>query len=98
MKSLVHIGLGSLLIGYSPIRIVWRDCNAPAIGVSVTLVRSNLADEIETVAGERRGQFSGSERLQATIVDGHATLDDDRDPGLLLGKVVDLYAVLRAFR
>src|ERR1035438_4241508 len=53
----------------SPVR---RHSDAPTIHVSVPLMRSFLADEIESVAGEGCDHLSGRERTDAAVVDAHA--------------------------
>ena len=47
------------------------DCHrdASAVGVSVALMRSLLADEIESIAGEGGDDLSGCERADAAVVD-----------------------------
>ena len=63
---------------------VWRDRHAAPVRVVVTLMRTLLANEKESVAFEGSYKFSGSKRPEATVVDGHL-LGGNRDAGFLLG-------------
>jgi hypothetical protein len=56
-----------------------------------------LADEIKTVAGEGGNDFSGCERPDTTVVDVHG-LHGDGDAGFLLGNLLNLHRIVRAFR
>jgi hypothetical protein len=50
---------------------VGRHRNATAVGVPVSLVRPDLAHEIEPVAREGCDKFPRGERPQTPVVDGH---------------------------
>ena len=60
-----------LMVNVSPLPSVRRHGHAAAVRVAVALVRSALADEIETIAREGGDEFSGRERPEIAIVDGH---------------------------
>jgi hypothetical protein len=51
-------------------------------------MRSFLANEIKSVAGEGGDHLSGCKRTDAAVIDAHA-LDGDGDTGLLLGNLFD---------
>ena len=76
--------------------LVRRHRDASAVVVSVALMRSFLADEIESVAGEGGDHLSGCKRTDAAVVDAHA-LDGDGNTGLLLGNLFDLHRIERTF-
>jgi hypothetical protein len=63
----------------------------------ITRMRSDLPDEIKTIAGESGDEFSGSYCMKATVVNGHV-LDGNGDAGLLPGNLLDLDGILWAFR
>jgi len=80
-----------MMVSVSPVRYPLP------VRVAVTLMRSGLADEIKTIASEGGDEFSGSERPEATVIDGHV-LDGDRDAGLLLGNLHHFDGILWTFR
>jgi hypothetical protein len=65
-----------------------RHGNPAPIWMPISLVRPDLADEIKPIARESGDQISCTERMEATVVDGHA-LHSDSNAGFLLRNLSD---------
>jgi len=76
---------------------VWRDRYPSAIRVAIALMRSPLADKTEALTHAGDDDFSGSQRMEATVVDSHG-LDSNRNVRPILGDLFNLDGIPRAFR
>ena len=73
-----------------------RHNHTAAVRMAIALMRSGLTDKIETIACQGCNHFSGRQRTETTVIEGHG-LDRDRDAGILPGNLLDLDGTLRAF-
>ena len=76
---------------------MWRDRYPSAIRVAIALMRSPLADKTEALTHAGDDDFSGSQRMEATVVDSHG-LDSNRNVRPILGDLFNLDGIPRAFR
>ena len=70
--------------------------NAAAVGMSIALVRSNLANKIKTVTGKSCDEFAGRNRAEGALVNVHA-LDGNGNTGLILRHFFDLNGIAGSF-